>query len=172
MRACSSLHACSRASEPYEPAPGRRSRTDSTQRLESRHEVLMEPAGVALCVSGKFGGQSSGAGALGQRHCPKVHKAGAAALAREVLESLAEIKSTVQAHRRESVVDITPQSTAPAMAMPAAVEHDAAVQYNQQFQVPYKPVLTGSLPQTQLSGLGLAGLPERAGHTGPVPMLW
>ena len=132
----------------------------------------MEPAGVALCVSGKFGGQSSGAGALGQRHCPKVHKAGAAALAREVLESLAEIKSTVQAHRRESVVDITPQSTAPAMAMPAAVEHNATVQYNQRFQVPYKPVLTGSLPQTQLSGLGLAGLPERAGHTGPVPMLW
>ena len=137
----------------------------------------MEPAGVALCVSGKFGGQSSGAGALGQRHCHKVHKASAAALAREVLESLAEIKSTVQAHRRESeapdsVVDITPQSTAPAMAMPAAVEHNATVQYNQQFQVPYKPVLTGSLPQTQLSGLGLAGLPERAGHTGPVPMLW
>ena len=56
----------------------------------------MEPAGVALCVSGKFGGQSSGAGALGQRHCPKVHKAGAAALAREVLESLGEIKFTVQ----------------------------------------------------------------------------
>lgn len=137
----------------------------------------MEPAGVALCVSGKFGGQSSGAGALGQRHCHKVHKARAATCVREVLESLGEIKFTVQAHRSESeaphsVADITPQSAASAMAMPTAEEHNATVQYNRQFQVPYKPVFTGALPQTQLSGLGLAGLPERAGHTGHVPMLW